>query len=166
MSSVVTKMRDEAEEYKAGDDRPLASYTVLASAYGAAAAGMAVFVRRRRGPLPERLSWGDLALVTLATHRLARLISKDPITSPVRAAFTRYEGQSGPAELAEQVRGRGLRKAVGELVSCPFCLSQWLASAAVFGLVVAPRATRLAASVLAVVAGADILQFAYSKLES
>lgn len=165
MSSVVTKLKHEAEEYKAGEERPLGSYALLAATYIVALAGMALFARARRRRLPERLGWGDLVLATAATHRLARLVAKDPITSPIRAAFARYEGTSGPAELAEQVRGHGLRKAVGELLTCPFCLAQWLATVTVFGLVVAPRVTRVAASALAVVAGADFLQFAYSKLE-
>ena len=54
---------------------------------------------------------------------------------------------------------------MGELVSCPFCVGQWLATALSFGLVIAPRTTRFAAGVLAVRAGADTLQFAYSALQ-
>src|SRR6266568_6180594 len=50
-----------------------------------------------------------------------RLITKDPVTSPLRAPFTVFEGQEGQAELKEEVRGHGARKAVGELVTCPFC---------------------------------------------
>jgi hypothetical protein len=72
---------------------------------------------------------------------------------------------AGPAELKEGVRGKGLRKAVGELVSCPFCLSQWVSTGFTFGLVTAPRATRLTASVFASLALADFLQFAYAWAE-
>jgi Protein of unknown function (DUF1360) len=32
---------------------------------------------------------------------------RNPVTSPLRAPFTRYSGTSGEAELAEEVRGRG-----------------------------------------------------------
>jgi hypothetical protein len=42
----------------------------------------------------------------------------------------------------------------------------WVASAFLGGLVTAPRATRLAASIFAVVSGADALQLAYAKAES
>jgi uncharacterized protein DUF1360 len=63
------------------------------------------------------------------------------------------------------VRGTGLRKAVGALITCPFCLAVWVATAFVFGLVLAPRATRLAASVLVAVTGADVLHLAYAALE-
>ena len=44
--------------------------------------------------------------------------------------FTRYEGVSRHAELAEEVRGSGVKHAVGELVgSCPYCMGHWVASA-------------------------------------
>ena len=153
--------RSLADEYAPGSDRPLGGYAALMGLYGAAVAAGAVALRRRKQPLPEVRAF-DVALVGVATHKLARRMSKDSVTSPLRAPFTRYEGVSGPAELQEQVRGSGLRKAVGELVSCPFCLSQWVATGFIFGLVAAPRATRWTASVFASLALADFLQFAYT----
>lgn len=159
------KARAEADAYRAGHDRPLGAFIGTMTAYGAMVAGMATFVTVKHRELPGRLGWSDLALVALATHKASRLVSKDSVTSALRAPFTRFKGSSGPAELAEDVRGEGVRKAVGELVSCPFCLDQWVATLAVFGLVIAPKPTRLAADVFAVVAGADMLQFAYAKLQ-
>lgn len=156
---------EETSEYEGDRDRPLGGFVAVAGTYAAAVTGGAVVLRRRGGALPERVGPADLALLTVATHKLSRLLAKDPVTSPLRAPFTRYEGMSGPAELAEKVRGTGLRKAVGALVTCPFCLAVWVATAFVFGLVVAPRSTRLVASVLSVVAGADVLHFAYAALE-
>jgi hypothetical protein len=41
----------------------------------------------------------------------------------------------------------------------------WVATGFGLALVVAPRATRLAASILTAVAGADVLHFTYSALE-
>lgn len=153
-----------AAEYSNGEERPLASYAGLMGAYGAAVVGMAAFVRHRGRPLPS-IGVGDVALVGVATHKLARRLAKDPVTSPLRAPFTRFRGTTGPAELAEEVRGTGLRKAVGELLTCPFCLSQWVATGMVFSLVTAPRATRVAASVFAGLTIADFLQFAYAWAE-
>ena len=152
------------EDYAPGGDRPLGGYAALMAVYGAAVAAGAVGVRRRNRALPEVRPF-DIALVGVATHKLARRVSKDSVTSPLRAPFTRYEGVSGPAELQEEVRGQGLRKAIGELVSCPFCLSQWVATGFVFGLLTAPRATRWAASIFASLALADFLQFGYAWAE-
>ena len=153
-----------AAEYAPGEDRPLKGYAVLMGLYGAAVAAGVVALRRRNRPLPD-VRLADVALVGVATHKLARRMSKDSVTSPLRAPFTRYEGVAGPAELQEGVRGSGIRKAVGELVSCPFCLSQWVSTGFTFGLLVAPRATRWAASIFTSLALADFLQFAYAWAE-
>jgi hypothetical protein len=50
---------------------------------------------------------------------------------------------------------------VGELVTCPYCLDQWVAAGFAVGYVFAPRASRLTASVFATVAIADFLQIGY-----
>ena len=152
------------EDYAPGRDRPLGGYAALMGVYGAAVTAGAVALRRRHRSLPE-VRWADVVLVGVATHKLSRRVSKDSVTSPLRAPFTRYEGVAGPAELKERVRGQGLRKAVGELVSCPFCLSQWISTGFVFGLLTAPRATRWTASVFTSLALADFLQFAYAWAE-
>jgi hypothetical protein len=107
----------------------------------------------------------DLALVSLATHKVARLIAKDRVTSTVRAPFTRFQEDAGPGEVSEAARGRGMRRAVGELLVCPYCLGLWVATFFTAGLIVAPRTTRWVASVLTAVFGADLLQIAYKKAE-
>lgn len=156
---------DEMHSYAQGHDRPLGSFLIIMGAYGAVAAGMAAFLAARGRRLPDRLSWPDLALLAVATHKASRQLAKDPVTSPLRAPFTRYSGTSAEAEVAEEVRGHGMRKALGELVSCPFCLGQWVATTGVFGMITAPRTTRAVASVFAVLAGSDMLQYAYAKLQ-
>ena len=156
---------DEMHSYAHGHDRPLGSFLIIMGAYGAVTTGMAAFVAANRRRLPDKLCWSDLALLAVATHKASRQLAKDPVTSPLRAPFTRYSGTSAEAELAEEVRGSGMRKALGELVSCPFCLGQWVATTGVFGLIVVPRATRAIASVFAVLAASDMLQYAYAKLQ-
>lgn len=141
---------------------PLGSYALLTTIFNAAFAGALIAGRER---IPERFAPGDLALMAVGTHKLSRLIAKDRVTSTVRAPFTRYEGSAGPAEVKERPRGRGLRRAVGELVSCPYCLDQWVAGGFVAGMVLAPRPTRLVASMFTVVAGSDVLQHGYHLLQ-
>jgi hypothetical protein len=142
--------------------RPLGSYVVLTTVFNAAFAGALVAGRDR---LPERFATGDLVLMAVGTHKLSRLIAKDRVTSVVRAPFTRFEHDAGPAEVSERARGRGLRRAVGELVTCPYCLDQWVAGGFVAGMVLAPRATRTVASMFTVVAGSDVLQHGYKLLQ-
>ena len=140
------------------EDKPLGGYGVLMGVFGTVCTGALIASRKR---LPERIAAGDVALLTVATHKLSRLIAKDKVTSPVRAPFTEFEADAGPSEVEETARGTGVRKAIGELLSCPFCIAQWVAAAAVFGLVYAPRPTRAVATIFAIVSGSDFLQIAY-----
>jgi hypothetical protein len=160
-----SEVEHEKAAYAQGRERPLGSYAAIIVTYGATVAGLSALVRRSDKRLPDRLALADVALLSVATHKLSRLLAKDPVTSPLRAPFTRFAGRSGPAELEEQTRGTGPQKAVGELVTCPFCLGQWVATAFAFGLVLAPKPTRLAASVLTTLTAADFLQFAYAAAE-
>jgi Protein of unknown function (DUF1360) len=145
--------------------RPLGAYAALMGLFAGLAAAGGAWLRGSGRELPERVEPADLALITVATHKAARIIAKDRVTSPVRAPFTRFEGDAGPSEVDEAARGTGLRRAVGELLICPYCLAPWVAAAFAAGLVAAPRATRLVASVLAVVFGSDMLQIAYKKAQ-
>ena len=160
------RVQQVAQEYSGGEDRPLGGYAALLGTYATTVAAGALIGRFLGVRLPERLSWDDLALVTVAAHKLARTLTKDAITSPIRAPFTEYAAPAGEGELHEEVRGgTGLRHAVGELLTCPFCASQWVSTGFLTGLVVAPRQARFAASLFAVVAGSDWLQLAYAALQ-
>jgi hypothetical protein len=159
VTDLTEKVADVADRYRHGHDRPLGSYGILDVVYVGLVGAVGLAARRRR--LPE-LSTRDVALIGVATHRLARTIAKDPITSPIRMPFTRYDGVGGPAELHEEVVAEGFGHAIGELVTCPFCLSQWVATGFVAGMVFAPRATRLVAATFAGVAVSDFLQYAYA----
>lgn len=164
--SVTDTLRDEANSYRGDKERPLGSLTATMGVYAALVAAGGLAVRRSgRGRWPAAVPWGDLVVTTVATHRLSRLLAKDTVTAPLRAPFTRFEGVSGPAELHEEVRGTGPRKALGELITCPFCLAQWVATVFAFGFLVAPRVTRVIAGVFSAVAGADFLQFAYASAQ-
>lgn len=161
MTDLADRVSEITERYAHGHDRPVGSYGVLDVLYMATAGAIAFAARRRRSNLPE-LSVKDIALIGLATHRLARTIAKDPVTSPIRMPFTRYEGLGGAAELKEEVVADGFGHAVGELVTCPFCLAQWVATGFVAGMIFAPGATRLVTATFAGVATADFLQYAYA----
>src|SRR4051812_11581363 len=137
--------------------RPLGGYAALIVAFnGAVAAGLVG--AERSGRLPERYALGDLALMSVATYKFSRLISKDRVTSALRAPFTRFQEDSGHGEVEEAARGTGLRRAVGELLVCPDCLGQWVAGGFLAGLVAAPRPTRAVAAMFTVYAAADARQ--------
>jgi hypothetical protein len=155
------RFRQHAEDYSedAEDERPLGAYTILLTTYLAV---VVVLAFRGRNRLPGALSPSDLALGAVATFIGTRTVTKHPIASPLRMPFTKFAGVAGPSELHEDVRASGWRHAVGELLTCPFCLSQWTATTLVTGIAVAPRLTRTVMSVLAMVGAADFLQVVYT----
>jgi Protein of unknown function (DUF1360) len=96
-------------------------------------------VRRSDRQLPERIGAADLITIGVASHKLGRVIAKDKVTSPLRAPFTELEGSGGPSELEETSRGTGIRKAIEELLACPYCLGLWVITAFSFGLLFEPE---------------------------
>ncbi|MFE9912474.1 DUF1360 domain-containing protein [Streptomyces clavifer] len=96
--------------------------------------------------------------------RLGRLLSKGTVTSPLRAPFTRYEAATGPAEVKESPRGGPIRSTVGELVTCPFCLSVWLTTTFTSAHLLWPAATRTVTGGLTALALADTVQLGYDSL--
>jgi hypothetical protein len=158
--------RAQKQEYSQGEDRPLGGLLGAMGTYLALTSAGVAAVRASGKELPTRIPLGDAVLLTVATFRIARTIAKDPIASPLRAPFTTFQGQSGEAEIAEQIRVHGgIKHAIGELVTCPFCLAQWTATTLVFGYATAPKATRLVALTMTMVAAADVGQFAYDSLQ-
>jgi hypothetical protein len=157
--------RAQRERYSGGEERPLGGYLATMAAYGGMVAALAALARFTGQKVPADLSWTDVIRCAAATQKLSRLLAKDPVTSPLRAPFTSFEGTSGPAELREQVRGKGGRKTVGEMVTCPFCTGVWVATGFTAGLIYLPRTTRLATATLTALAGADLLQFAHALAE-
>jgi hypothetical protein len=158
--------RRQAAQYRDGEDRPLGGYLAVMGIYSTGVGAVALAGRLLGRRVPVEVSPWDLAQITVATHRIARTISKDPVTSPIRAPFTRYQGVSAAAELKEDVRSHStLQHSIGELLSCPMCLAQWVATALTAGLVLSPRATRLVAATFTAVAGADFLQYLYAYLQ-
>ncbi len=155
-------MSQRAEQYRHGEDRPLGGYVRALAVYGGLVGVGTVAARRWGPPMPDRIDPYDVLLLGVATHKTARTITKDAVTSPLRAPFTRYEGTGGPAELHEEVVAAGPGHAVGELLTCPFCMAQWVATGFTFGLLIAPRATRAAMAVMSARALSDGLQLVYA----
>jgi hypothetical protein len=148
-----------------GQRPPLGAYSVAIAVFnGLFAVGLA-FAWRRGRALPERPAIGDIALVGIASHKLSRLVTKDKVTSPLRAPFTELEGGGGPGELEEKARGDGARRAIGELLVCPYCLDLWVVAAFSVGLLFAPRPTRFVAAVFAALTVSDFFQIAFKAAE-
>lgn len=165
MSTTTENRPSLVSHYAPNEERPLRPYLVLTATYGAGFAGSLVALRARGHELPERIGTSDLLLVGVATHKLSRLIAKDKVTSFLRAPFTRFQEPSGHGEVEEEPCGHGVRLAVGELLVCPYCLAQWVATGLTVGLIGAPRLTRLVSTVFVAHTVSDFLQAAYRAAE-
>jgi hypothetical protein len=149
----------------AGERPPLGAYAAAMAIFNALFGGALFLFKRRGGELPERPGTADVLTIGIAAHKVGRLIAKDKVTSPLRAPFTELEGEGGPSELNESSRGSGARKAVGEMLVCPYCLGLWVVAVFSIGLLFAPRLTRFIASVFAALTISDFLQIAYKAAE-
>ena len=147
-----------------GEQDALPPYAALAGVFNLILAVFFLAIRRSGRPLPERISIRDIALLGVATHKLSMLVAQDAVTSPLRAPFTELQEKQSPKSMDEKPRGTGLRRSIGELLTCKFCVGQWVASFFTYGLVLAPAATRLVASIFAVVAVSDHLHQTYKAL--
>ena len=138
-----TKEKEECEE------QLLAEY---ASLLGFFIASVAVLtgIAMEKDRLPRRFSLLDLALLGIATHKMSRIVAKDRITGILRAPFVSYIRSAGAGE-----------RGIGQLISCPYCMAPWCATALAFGFLFAPRVSRFFAGILASVAASDFLQRAY-----
>ena len=151
--------------YSPHEHKPLGSYAAFTVAFEALVV-VYIVAERKKGPgLADRMPLGDFALLALATMKVSRVITKERVTSFLRAPFTRYTGEGGPGEVSEEPRGTGLRRATGELLVCPYCLGQWVAAAFLGGYLHDPVVTRRVASLFAIVGAADFVNLGYVALE-
>jgi hypothetical protein len=152
--------------YAEPDKRPpFAPYLAFMSIFGTLVSAALAIAKGQGRELPEKVGPGELLLIGTASHKVSRLLAKDKVTSPLRAPFTELEGKGGPAELEERSRGTGLRKAIGELLICPYCLGLWIVAAFSVGLIFAPRVTRFVASLFSALTISDFFQIAYKAAE-
>lgn len=159
------ELRSRRQGSRLKDELPTGNYAALVAIFNSVLA-CALLVRKcARQSLPERIEPQDIVLFALSTQKLSRVITKDKVTAAFRAPFTKIEGKGGAGELEERGRGHGLRRAIGDLITCPFCLGTWIASGFIYGFIFTPRVTRILASIFAVSGIADFLQQAYVKAQ-
>jgi hypothetical protein len=145
----------EPEVRRETDDRPTepVDYAALNAVYGVLLAGVLIATRDRTREDPIEVR--ELIPLGAATFALSKVIAREKIGSWVRDPFVEVDhGERRP-------RGRRLRRAVGELVTCTRCVGAWSALAVVGLRVAEPGAGRTVANVLAASAANDWLQLGF-----
>lgn len=79
--------------------------------------------------------WLLVVLLTLATHRITRLLVADelPLVKAPRDAIADHFGIYQGGQLVDGARWGRLGWSIAYLVGCPWCMSIWVAMALVFG---------------------------------
>jgi Protein of unknown function (DUF1360) len=130
-----------------------ADYAVLTAVYGALLGGVGVTARGR-----EPVAHKEVPVLAAATFALSKLIVHEKVETWIRRPFVDERGDG------RRPRGRRLRYAVGELLTCTRCTGAWSALALVSLRLHAPATGRTVATVLAASAGNDMFQAAFSWL--
>jgi hypothetical protein len=130
-----------------------ADYAAISAVYGSLLACLAYSARGR-----EPIARAELLPLSAATFALSKLIAREKAETWLRQPFV-DESEGG-----KRPRGRRLRYAVGELMSCTRCVGAWSALGLVALRLHSPAAGRTATTVLAASAGNDILQTAFTLL--
>jgi uncharacterized protein DUF1360 len=157
------ELKKPFEAYAPDDDVPLAGYAAAMLTYGAVLGGVLVGLGEKR--LKFQPGSMDVVMLGAATHKLARIVTKDFVTAPIRAPFTRRRGKEGAGEVDDQPRGSSqLQASIGYLLTCPYCAGPWLATGLSALLAWRRNQTRLVLRVLTAVTISDFLHLAYSTL--
>lgn len=140
---------------------PYESYAAIMATFagGLAAAGVLGRALRRD---PQCQSTLDFVVLSLASFKTARTLSRDRITSFLREPFV--EGQAHAGEDEEPVKNGGMEQAIGELVTCTRCVGTWAAAGLAVTQIVAPRFGRMLTWSLGAAAVNDFLHAGFSSL--
>src|SRR3954467_14691699 len=132
-------------------------YATLNAVWGALLAGVVLATRDRGARDP--ITGPELIPLSAATFALSKVIAREKIGSWVREPFVEDEPADG-----QRPRGRRLRRAVGELVTCTRCVGAWSALGVVGLRLASPSSGRVVTNVLAASAANDFLQAAFRAL--
>lgn len=146
------------------DNAPLGGYALLTFVFLAILIFVFYLAIRQGIDLSDRFTVFNMFLLAIATHKLAWLITKDAVLSFVRAPFAKFTGWAAPgAAMHESGRGKGLQLALGEFLTCPWCVGQWVAAAFVLGFLFFPGITQVIAMIFAVLMMSDFLHILFMK---
>lgn len=119
-----------------------------------------MFALYELGRIPRTISTLDLILLGLATARLADIISTDEIMEWLRRPFVKMESEeiAGREVQVREGRGHGLRKVIGNLLACPWCVAVWVAAGLTYLYFLLPGVAWLFILLLAIAEIGSLLQ--------
>ena len=112
-------------------------------------------------------NWFLLVLFSFASFRLTRLIVYDKITKFLRAPFIEeleVPEEDGSLVTYTKIKGSGLQKWIGELLSCYWCTGVWMTAFLLLLYYWAPKLAEPLVFLLAIAGIAAVIETIVSKL--
>jgi len=135
-------------------------YAILATVFLTGLASVIALARRRHAEGAAAIPPRDLPALALATFALADTVVKEKVSTWVRQPFVEEDSEHHPGS----PKGRGMQRAVGELLTCTRCAGTWGALVLVGLRTASPVAGRATTNVLALAGANDLLQSGFRLL--
>ena len=119
-----------------------------------------VLARRRHAEGVAAIPPRDLPALALATFALADTVVNEKVSTWLRQPFVEEDGEHHPVA----PKGRGMQRALGELLTCTRCAGTWGALVLVGLRAASPVAGRATTNVLALAGANDLMQSGFRLL--
>lgn len=152
MPAHAAKVEEIRRQHAARWSEETPDYAAINLVYLALLGGLVAARERKGWGVKDPIRDGELVPMGAAAFALAKVVARERIGTWVREPFAE------DAKEHPRPTGRGLKRALGELVTCTRCVGAWSALGIVGLRVASPKAGRLVTSVLATSAANDFLQ--------
>ena len=138
------------------DTAPRRDYAALSAAFAVGMAALSVAARGRG--TAGRAETTELPALALSTFGLSRILVHEKVAGWARTPFV-AEGVDG-----RPPRGDGLRRVVGELLTCTRCTGVWVGAGLVGTRILVPPLGHVATAAFAAAGANDLLQAGFTAL--
>ncbi|QGQ44698.1 DUF1360 domain-containing protein [Metabacillus sediminilitoris] len=112
-------------------------------------------------------TWLQIIIFAFASFRLTRLIVFDKITAFIRSPFHKEVEQKdddGVVVVFLEIKGKGLRAWIGELLSCYWCTGMWCSAFLYGAWIFWPQGAEPLILILAIAGAAGMIETVVMKL--
>jgi len=155
-------MQDQPLEL--GGESPYSAYKLLSLTFNTGLLAVACSGAAKR-VFAQPLNLVDFGMTAAAAHKIAQIVSKERVTMYLRSPFTWQKDEGKEGGRKEVPKEHGMQRAIGELLTCPYCLAPWISTALVAGHIFAPVPTRVVTTIFALTAAADWMTQLKSELK-
>jgi hypothetical protein len=159
MDRTATAVTNGAQTWESDAPTQPHDYATINAVWISLLGGLIMATRGRASDDP--IQGRELIPLAAATFAVSKAVARERIGSWVREPFVEEDNVEGQRQ---RPKGRGLRRALGELVTCTRCVGTWSALGVVGLRVMQPEAGRTVSFILASSAANDWLQAGFKLL--